>query len=116
MAERARSATSGGTLDRLAGVLEQRRGADPESSYVAGLYRRGRGAVLDKIEEESAELVAAARTGERAAIVHEAADLWFHTLVLLAHENLHPGDVMAELERRFGTSGLDEKAARGKAP
>jgi phosphoribosyl-ATP pyrophosphohydrolase len=99
-------------LNKLAVVLESRRGADPETSYVAGLYRAGTDAILKKIGEESAETILAVKSGERAGIVHEIADLWFHCLVLLAHEGIKPADVLAELERRFGVSGLEEKARR----
>jgi len=107
-------AKPGITLDELAAVLAQRRGADPEASYVAGLHRDGLEAILKKIAEESCELVMAAKDGDRRHLVYETADLWFHTLVLLSHEGLGPGDVMEELARRFGTSGLEEKAARGE--
>ena len=100
------------TFDRLARVLEERRTANPESSYVAGLYSRGSAAILQKIGEEATEVVIAGMTGEKSALVHEMADLWFHSLIFLAHEDLHPRDVLAELESRFGTSGLDEKSAR----
>ena len=100
------------TLDKLADVLEARKHASPESSYVAGLYAAGLEAILAKIEEEAAEAIAAARDGEAEAIVHETADLWFHCLVMLAARGLHPGQVLAELERRFGVSGLEEKAGR----
>lgn len=99
-------------LNKLAVVLESRRGADPETSYVAGLYHAGTDAILKKIGEESAETILAVKSGERAGIVHEIADLWFHCLVLLAHEGIKPADVLAELERRFGVSGLEEKARR----
>jgi len=101
------------TLDKLAEVLEARKSAPPESSYVAGLYAAGLDAVLDKVEEEAAEVIAAAREGDPHALVRETADLWFHCLVMLAARGLHPRDVLAELERRFGISGLDEKAGRG---
>jgi phosphoribosyl-ATP pyrophosphohydrolase len=76
------------------------------------LYHAGTDAILKKIGEESAETILAAKSGERAGIVHEIADLWFHCLVLLAHEGIKPADVLAELERRFGVSGLEEKARR----
>ena len=99
-------------LNKLAAVLESRKGADPQSSYVAGLYAKGLDAVLKKIGEEATETVLAAKSGERAQIVHETADLWFHTLVMLAQTGLKPDDILTELERRFGVSGLDEKAAR----
>jgi len=103
------------TLDRLAAVLEARKHADPAQSYVAGLYAGGTDTILKKIGEEAAETIIAAKGGERARIVHETADLWFHTLVMLAAAGLGPDDVLAELERRFGVSGIDEKAARGSA-
>ena len=99
-------------LNKLAAVLEARRGADPQSSYVAGLYAKGLDAILKKIGEEATETVLAAKTGERDKIIHETADLWFHTLIMLAQTGVKPDDILAELERRFGTSGLDEKAAR----
>ena len=101
-------------LNSLAAVLESRKGAAPESSYVAGLYARGLDAILKKIGEEATETVIAAKGGDATQVVHELADLWFHTLVLLAHQGLSPDDVLAELEKRFGLSGLDEKALRGK--
>jgi phosphoribosyl-ATP pyrophosphohydrolase len=101
-------------LQALAQVLEARKGADPESSYVARLYGSGLDAILKKIGEEATETVLAAKDGDPAKIVHETADLWFHTLVLLAHLGLGPDAVLAELTRRFGLSGLAEKAARGR--
>ena len=100
------------TLHRLAEVLEQRKQADPESSYVAGLYHQGLDAILKKIGEEATETVIAAKGGDTQQLVYETADLWFHTLVLLAHQGVGPEKVLNELERRFGLSGLDEKAAR----
>lgn len=100
-------------LNKLAAVLESRKGAAPDSSYVAGLYAKGLDAILKKIGEEATETVLAAKSGDRAKIVHETADLWFHTLVLLAQQGLKPDDILIELERRFGVSGLEEKAARG---
>ena len=100
------------TLDRLAEVLEQRKQADPGSSYVAGLYAKGLDAILKKIGEEATETVMAAKDGDRDKIIYETADLWFHSLVLLVQQGLHPGDVIRELERRFGLSGLEEKASR----
>nr|VFK44157.1 MAG: phosphoribosyl-ATP pyrophosphohydrolase [Candidatus Kentron sp. TC] len=100
------------TLYRLARVLKQRKSADPENSYAATLYGRGTNAILKKIGEETAEIIIAAKDGDRRAIVHEIADLWFHTLVLLVHWELEPDMVIEELERRFGTSGLVEKANR----
>lgn len=99
-------------LRELAAILEARKQADPRSSYVAGLFRKGNGAILKKIGEEATEVVIAAHGDDDAALVHETADLWFHTLVLLAHRGLGPDQVLAELERRFGRSGIEEKAAR----
>lgn len=107
-----RARTVGGVLTRLAEVLETRKGADPASSYVAGLYAKGLEAILKKIGEEATETVMAAKDGAVDKIVRETADLWFHTLVLLAQQGLHPQDVLAELERRFGLSGVTEKARR----
>jgi phosphoribosyl-ATP pyrophosphohydrolase len=102
------------TLDRLAEVLEQRKAADPDSSYVARLYAKGLDAILKKIGEEATETVMAAKDADRDKVIYETADLWFHSLVLLAQQGLHPDDVLAELDRRFGLSGLDEKANRGE--
>ncbi len=99
-------------LERLAEVLEQRKGADPDSSYVAGLYAKGLDKVLKKIGEEATETVMAAKDGDADRIVYEVADLWFHSLVLLAHQGLGPEAVLAELDRRFGLSGLEERASR----
>ena len=101
-------------LTRLAGVLEQRKSAAADSSYVAGLYAKGEDAILKKVGEESAEVLLAAKGGDPDQIVYETADLWFHTLVMLAHHGLGPDQVLDELARRFGLSGLDEKAARGQ--
>jgi phosphoribosyl-ATP pyrophosphohydrolase len=99
-------------LDRLAETLEARKGADPESSYVARLYAKGTDAILKKVGEEAAETIIAAKGGDRGQIIYETADLWFHTLVMLAQAGLHPNDVLDELARREGLSGLEEKAAR----
>ena len=99
-------------LDQLAQVLEERKNADPDSSYVAGLYAKGLDAILKKIGEEATETVMAAKDGVAEKIVYETADLWFHTLVLLAYQGLAPQDVLNELQRRFGLSGLEEKASR----
>jgi phosphoribosyl-ATP pyrophosphohydrolase len=99
-------------LTKLAVVLEARKSAEPDSSYVAGLYAKGLDAILKKIGEEATETVIAAKGGNRQQIVYETADLWFHTLVLLAQQGLKPEDVLQELDRRFGLSGLEEKAAR----
>ncbi len=102
-------------LSRLAKVLEQRKQAQPESSYVARLYAKGIDAILKKIGEESTELILAAKSGQARELVHETADLWFHTLILLAQRDCKPSDVLDELERRFGVSGLEEKQRRGDA-
>jgi phosphoribosyl-ATP pyrophosphohydrolase len=99
-------------LARLSQVLDSRKGADPESSYVAGLYAKGLDAILKKVGEEATETVMAAKDGDPERLVHEVADLWFHTLVLLAHQGLGPDAVLAELDRRFGLSGIAEKASR----
>jgi phosphoribosyl-ATP pyrophosphohydrolase len=106
----------GDTLEQLAGVIEARKSAPADSSYVAGLLAKGMNAILKKVGEEAAETIIAAKESDNQALVHETADLWFHTLVMLAARGLGPGDVLAELERRFGVSGLDEKAARDKPP
>ena len=100
------------TLKQLAEVLEQRKQAAPEDSYVSSLYEAGMGKILEKVSEEAAEVVEAATEGDPKQITHETADLWFHTLVMLAQAGLGPEDVMAELGRRFGISGHDEKASR----
>lgn len=99
-------------LEELTRVLEERKSADPESSYVARLYSKGLDAILKKIGEEATETVMAAKDGDDERLVCEVADLWFHSLVLLAHQGLGPGQVLAELERRFGLSGIEEKAHR----
>ena len=99
-------------LNKLAEILEARKQADPESSYVAGLYGKGLDAILKKIGEEATETVMAAKDGQADKIVYETADLWFHTLVLLASQGLGPDDVLQELDRRFGISGIEEKAGR----
>ena len=99
-------------LHQLAQVLEQRKGADPESSYVAKLYDKGLDAILKKVGEEATETVMAAKDGDKQQIVYETADVWFHTLVMLAQQGLGPDEVLDELGRRFGLSGLEEKANR----
>lgn len=104
------------TLARLAAVIAARRAAGtPDTSYVARLFFKGPDTILKKIGEEATELVMAAKDGDRPRIVAEAADLWFHTLVALAQYGLEPADVLAELERREGLSGLEEFAARKAA-
>ena len=102
-------------LAQLAEVLEARKAEDPAKSYVAGLYAKGLDRILKKVGEEATETVLAAKDGDAAHVVYETADLWFHTLVLLAYLDLRPEQVLEELARRFGVSGLDEKAARGQA-
>ncbi|HSG76969.1 MAG TPA: phosphoribosyl-ATP diphosphatase [Burkholderiales bacterium] len=102
------------TLERIAAVIEKRRGGDPKTSYVARLLGPDEDAVLKKIGEEATETVLAAKSGDRLHLVRETADLWFHCMILLAREGLGPGDVLAELHRREGISGIDEKAARKK--
>lgn len=99
-------------LRRLMAVLATRKDADPGSSYVAGLYCAGLDAILKKIGEESAETIIAAKAGDKQQIVHETADLWFHCLVMLAQQDLDAQQVLDELDRRFGLSGIEEKAAR----
>jgi phosphoribosyl-ATP pyrophosphohydrolase len=101
-------------LDQLAEVLEQRKQADPDGSYVAGLYAKGLDGILKKIGEEATETVIAGKQGDRSQIIYETADLWFHTLVLLAYMDLGPNDVLEELGRRFGLSGLEEKVSRNR--
>ena len=98
-------------LEQLMEVLRQRRNADPDSSYVASLYRDGIPSITAKITEEAAETVEAAEDDAK-HLVHEIADLWFHSLVLLAFRDLDARDVFEELQRRFGTSGLEEKVRR----
>ncbi len=103
-------------ITRLATLLEERRQADPEQSYVARLHQQGLNRIVEKIREESAETIIAARdaatTGNPEELVKETADLWFHSMVLLQHLGTDPEAVLTELERRFGTSGLAEKASR----
>jgi phosphoribosyl-ATP pyrophosphohydrolase len=102
-------------LNRLAEVIEARKGGDPEKSYVARLFSKGEDAILKKIGEEATETVLAAKGGDPARIVAETADLWFHCLVMLSYKGVSPGAVMDELARREGLSGLDEFAARRSA-
>jgi phosphoribosyl-ATP pyrophosphohydrolase len=107
---------SNDSLDQLANVLSSRKGGDPETSYVARLFAKGPDAFLKKIGEEATEVVLACKDAShgagKQAIVNETADLWFHSMVALSYYGLSPRDVLAELERRVGLSGLDEKAAR----
>jgi phosphoribosyl-ATP pyrophosphohydrolase len=101
-------------LNRLAELLEQRKAADPESSYVAKLYAKGMDSILKKVGEEATETVIAAKGGNKEEIIYETADLWFHTMVMLAKADLKPQDILDELARREGLSGIDEKNARSK--
>lgn len=99
-------------LKRLTATLEARKSASPESSYVARLHAKGLDAILKKIGEEATETVMAAKDGRNEKIIYEVADLWFHTLVLLSHRGLTAEDVLNELARREGVSGIEEKASR----
>ncbi len=101
-------------LQRLSASIAARRGADPAQSYVASLLGKGQDAILRKIAEEAAETLLASKDGDKLEVAHEVADLWFHTLVLLAWHGLSIDDVCAELQRREGVSGIAEKAARSK--
>lgn len=100
------------TLKQLTKVIESRRGVDPESSYVSSLFSKGEDKILEKVGEEATETILASKSGDREKIVYETADLWFHTMVMLAHHGLSSEDVLSELARRFGVSGHDEKASR----
>jgi len=104
--------TQAETLTRLAQTIASRKQADPSTSYVASLMHKGHDAILKKVAEEAAETLLAAKDGDKLHIVREAADLWFHSLVLLAWHGLGPDDVLQELNRREGVSGIDEKKAR----
>ena len=102
-------------LERLSELLEQRKTADPQSSYVAKLYAKGMDSILKKVGEESAETIIAAKNGDKEHLIYETADLWFHTLVMLAHAGLKPNDILDELARREGLSGIAEKASRSES-
>ena len=101
-------------LEELSKVLEARKQVAPDSSYVASLYHKGLDAILKKIGEEATETVMAAKDGDPDKVIYETADLWFHSMVMLAHMGLGPEDVLQELQRRFGLSGLEEKASRNR--
>jgi phosphoribosyl-ATP pyrophosphohydrolase len=101
-------------LDRIAASIEARKDGDPEKSYVAKLFAKGDDAMLKKIGEEATEVVLAAKGNDRLHLVREVTDLWFHCMIVLARHGLGPNDVLAEMQRREGISGLDEKAARNK--
>ncbi|MDG1074975.1 MAG: phosphoribosyl-ATP diphosphatase [Methylophilaceae bacterium] len=102
-------------LNRLAALLEQRKTADSDSSYVAKLYAKGMDGILKKVGEEATETIIAAKGGNKEEIIYETADLWFHTLIMLARADLKPQDILDELARREGLSGIDEKNARVKS-
>ncbi|GGX98704.1 phosphoribosyl-ATP diphosphatase [Vogesella sp. LYT5W] len=99
-------------LQHIGDTLEARKESSPSSSYVASLFHKGEDAILKKVAEEAAEVLMASKDKDRLHLVREVADLWFHSMVLLAHHGLRPEDVLVELKRREGISGLDEKAAR----
>lgn len=99
-------------LARLNETLQARRGAEPASSYVAQLHHKGLDAILKKLGEEATETVLAAKGNDKAHVVRETADLWFHSMVMLSHLDIPYGEVLGELERRFDRSGLEEKASR----
>ena len=99
-------------LKKLTEILEARKKDDPSKSYTASLYRDGLEAILKKVNEEAFETIIAARRGDNKELIHEVADLWFHTLVLMAHKNLSAEDILNELSRREGTSGIEEKESR----
>ena len=101
-------------LQELAQILEQRKHEPAEKSYVASLYAKGLNKILKKIGEEATETVIAAKDGDKQQIIYETADLWFHCMVMLADQGLGPDDVLQELQRRFGLSGLEEKAQRSQ--
>ncbi len=101
-------------LQELAQILEQRKHEPAEKSYVASLYAKGLDKILKKIGEEATETVIAAKDGDKQQIIYETADLWFHCMVMLADQGLGPDDVLQELQRRFGLSGLEEKAQRSQ--
>jgi len=107
-------------LNELATVLAERKKADPESSYVASLHKKGLNKILEKVGEECTETILAAKDAEGADeakkqdLVCETADLWFHSMVMLSHLDLHPDDILKELQRRFNLSGLEEKSSRTK--
>ena len=101
-------------IHRLQATLVDRKGAAPESSYVAGLYAKGTDTICKKVAEEAAETIMAAKDGDRPHLVREVTDLWFHSMVLLTHFGLGVDDVLAELRRREGISGMDEKNSRSR--
>ena len=112
VAEQTARPTCDEVLQRLTATIAARRGADPATSYVATLFAKGDEAMIKKIGEEATEAVMAAKDGDKIRLTAELADLWFHCLILLVRHGMGPEDVLAELERREGVSGLDEKASR----
>lgn len=102
------------TLNKLYQVLIERKQADANESYVASLYHDGTDKILKKLGEEAVETVIAGKGGDRKEIIYETADMWFHSMVLLAHNDIDVNDILAELDRRFGLSGIEEKASRGQ--
>ncbi len=103
---------SNNILQQLTKTLEERKQADPESSYVAQLHHKGLNTILKKVGEEAAETIIASKDGNKDEIIYETADLWFHSMVMLSHHGLSHDDVLNELARRFGLSGIEEKANR----
>jgi len=101
-------------IQQLTEILQQRKTAEPDSSYVASLYHKGLNTILKKVGEESAETIIAAKEGNKDDIIYETADLWFHTMVMLIDQDIEPQAVLDELARRFGTSGIEEKTSRTK--
>ena len=101
-------------LKKLTETLEARKKDDPTKSYTASLYRDGLEAILKKVNEEAFETIIAARQGDNKELIHEVADLWFHTLVLMAHKNLSAEDILNELAKREGTSGIEEKESQSR--
>lgn len=99
-------------LTKLTDILETRKSAQEDESYVAKLHTQGLNKILEKVGEEATETILAAKDEDKSALIRETADLWFHTMVMLSHMNLSAADVLQELERRFGLSGLEEKASR----
>lgn len=102
----------GDVLPKLIRLLQERKNADPKDSYVADLYAQGLNAILQKVGEEAIELIIATKSNQKSAIIHEVADLLFHTLVLLVELGVQPDEIITELQRRWGQSGHEEKAAR----
>lgn len=112
MAGETSTSEAGAVLTRLAATIESRLQADAGTSYVAGLAAKGQDAILKKVAEEAAETLLASKDGDKLHLIREVADLWFHCMVLLAWHGAGPADVLAELQRREGTSGIEEKSSR----